>query len=124
MIDGVAGLGARTFFLPQIRVLARWDNGVCTTARNGFMAPFRVIGVIAANTCDGFVQADLFQQTGHHGRVASGIVGYFDGADFQGGGINAQVDLPPLAAIVGTMLFGLPLAFTEHLDAGAVGQQV
>lgn len=124
MENSVSGFGARTFILPQLGVLARWDNGVCTTARNGFVASFRIIGAVPADACDGFAQADLFQQTGHHGCIASGVVGYFDGPDFQRGGINAQVDLAPLAAIVSPMLFGLSLAFAQHLDASAIDKKV
>jgi hypothetical protein len=33
------------------------------------------------------------------------------------------VDLAPLATVIGPMLFGLPLTFTRHLDAGAVDQE-
>src|SRR5450830_302361 len=100
------------------------NNGLRATPRNGFMAAFRVIGAVATDARDRLVHANLVEQTRQYRRVAGGVVGHLDGPDLQRGGVYAQVHLAPLTAILGAMLFSLPLSFTNHLDAGAVDQQV
>ena len=66
----------------------------------------------------------MFEQTRHHGRVAGGVIGHLNGADFQRGYINTQVNLTLLTAVIGAMFFGFPLAFAKHFDAGAINKEV
>ena len=93
---------------------------MCTTLRNSFMTAFGVVGTIAADARDGLVSGNLVEQAGQYRRVAGSVIGYLDGPDFQRGCINAQVDFAPLATVLSAVLLGLALAFTQHLDAGAV----
>ena len=58
-----------------------------------------------------------------HRRITGNIVGYSGSLDFQCGR-NAEVDLTPLATVVSRMLFDLPLALTQHLDASTVDQEL
>lgn len=53
-----------------------------------------------------------------------GVAGDLDGPDLQGLCVDPEMDLAPLALVLGTMLFALPLAFAQELDARAVRQQV
>ena len=87
------------------------------------MVALRVIRAVATDARDGLVIVDLVQQARQHRRVPGGVVGHFDGPDFQRGRVNAQMDLAPLTTVVGTMLFGLPFAFAQYLDTAAVVDQ-
>ena len=91
--------------------------------RNCFVTAFGVEGTIAANTGNHLIGGNLVEEARQHRRITGRVVGYFDSPDFQCGRINAKVNLAPLATVVGPMLFGLPLAFTRRLDAGAVDQE-
>lgn len=88
------------------------------------MTAFCVVGTITADTCDSLVNTDLLEQTRQHRCIASSVIGHLDSTDFQRGGVNPQVDLAPLATIIGPMFLPLPLAFTEHFDASAVDQKM
>jgi hypothetical protein len=88
------------------------------------MTAFSVLGTIAADTYNGLVGGNLVEQAWQYRRIACGVVGHFNGPDFQRGRVNAKVDLTPLATVVGPMFFGLLLAFAKHLDARAVDQKV
>ena len=45
-------------------------------------------------------------------------------SDLQRGSNNAEMHLVPLAELIYAIVFGLHIAFTRHLDAGAVYQQM
>ncbi len=81
------------------------------------MAGFGVIGTIPAHRRNSFSLRDLRQQLRQHRRVADAVVCDFNRPDLQGLCINAQMYLAPLAAVFGTMLFGLPLAFTRSFSS-------
>ncbi len=66
----------------------------------------------------------LRQQLRQHRAIARTIVGHFYCPDFQRLRIYAQMQFAPLAAVVSAMLFHLSLAFTHHLDAGAIDQEM
>jgi hypothetical protein len=83
------------------------------------MTALRVISAIAANACDDLVIGDLAEQARQHRRIAGGVVGHLDCPDLQRRRINTQINLAPLATIVSAMLFGLLLAFAQHLNARA-----
>jgi hypothetical protein len=87
--DCVAGCGARTMVLPWLGVLASWDNRLCPTLRDRFMTAFGFVGTIAADACDGLVGGNLIEQAWQYRRIACGVVGYFNGPDFQRGRVNA-----------------------------------
>ena len=122
--DGVAGYGARTMVLPWLGVLVSGDNRLRPKLRNRFVTAFGVVGTITVDAGDDLVGGNLVQQARPHRRITGSVVGYFDSPDFQCGRINCEVDLAPLATVVGPMLFGLTPAFTEHLDASAVDKEV
>ena len=84
----------------------------------------RVISAIATNAGDGLVGWNLIQQRWQDRRVADTVVGYFHRPDLERGRVDPEVHLAPLAAIVRAMLFRLPFAFAQHLDARAVHQQM
>jgi len=109
--DGVAGFGTRALLLPWLGVLASRDNRLRPTFHDPFVTTFGVVGTIAADAGDDLIGGNLVEQARQHGRIAGSVVGDFDSPNFQRGRVNAKVDLAPLATIVGTMLFGLPLAF-------------
>jgi hypothetical protein len=87
---------------------------------NGLMTELPVVGAVTTNAGDAFFSADLVKQARQHRGVSGRIVSHFDSSNLQRSCVNAQVNLAPLATIVGAMLFGFSLAFAEHLDAGAV----
>jgi hypothetical protein len=122
--NSVAGFGARTLVLPWPGVLASGDNRLRPKLRNRFVTAFGVVGTIAADAGNDLISGNLAEQARQHRRITGSIVDYFYRQDFQCGRINAKVDLAPLATVIGPMLFGLPLTFTRHLDAGAVDQEV
>ncbi len=65
-------------------------------------------------------RVDAFQRL----AIAIEFVGGAVARIFQCGGVDIKMDLAPLAAVVGVALLCLPPAFTQHLDAGAVDQQM
>lgn len=88
------------------------------------MACLGVVSTIAADTGNGFIWRYLAEKFRQHGRIARAVVSDLDGTDVQRAGINGQVYFAPLAPVFGTVLFTLPFAFTQELDAGAVDQQI
>ena len=122
--DGVTGYSTKTLVFPWFGVLASGDNRLRPTLRNRLVTGFSVVGTIAADAGNSLVRGNLVEQARQYWCVAGGIVGHFNGLDFQRGRVNSKVDLAPLATVVGPMLFGLPLAFAKHLDARAVDQEV
>jgi len=96
------------------------NNCLRPTLRNRFVTAHDVVGTIATDAGHVIINGNLIKQTLQHRRIAGGVVGHFDRPDFQRGRVNAKVDLAPLTTIVGSMLFGLLLTFTQFLDAGAV----
>lgn len=52
------------------------------------------------------------------------MVDYLDRPDIQSGGIDSQVDLALGPAVLGAMLFYLPLSLAINLEASAIDQQV
>jgi hypothetical protein len=122
--DSVAGFGARTLALPWFGVLASGDNRLRPTFRNRFVTAFGVVGTIAADARHGLASWNLLKQAWQYRRIAGGVVGHFNGPDFQRVRVNVKVDLALLATVIGPMFFGLPLAFAQHLDACAVDQEV
>jgi hypothetical protein len=88
------------------------------------MAAFRIVSTITADPGELLFRRNLTQQVGQHRRITDAVIGHFHGANLKCGSINTEADLAPLVAIVGAMLPGLPFAFTQHLDAGAIDQQV
>jgi hypothetical protein len=86
----------------------------------GLTTALRVIGAVATNARDDFVIGDLVERARQRWRVTGGVVCDLDGPNLQRGRVNVQVDLAPLATLVGTMLLGRPLTFAQHLDTGAV----
>lgn len=87
------------------------------------MTAFGIIGTIAADARDGLVAGNLVEQVRHYRCIAGCVLGHFNGSDFQRGRVNSKVRLAPLAAVVGPKLFGLLLAFAQHLDNRAVDQE-
>ena len=49
---------------------------------------------------------NLIAQTRQHGCLPSGVAGHLDGPDFERAGVNAQVHLAPLRAVVGAVFLG------------------
>jgi len=95
--NGIAGFCTGTLALPWLGVLASRDDRLCTALRNRFVTAFRVVGAVATDASDHLVGGNLVEQARQYRRVAGGVVGYLDGPDFQGGRVNAKVDLAPLA---------------------------
>lgn len=57
-------------------------------------------------------------------RIALAVVRDFNGTNLQGFRIDAQMHFSPLPAIFRAMLLGFSLTFAQHLDAGAIHQQM
>lgn len=104
--DRIASIRVGAPILPRFGVLAGRDDRMGT-------AP-----------CDGLALCNLVEQPWQHRRVAGCVIGHFDSPDFQCGRIEAKMGLAPLAAVLRAVLLCFPFAFAEHLDAGAVDQQV
>jgi hypothetical protein len=100
------------------------DNRICLTQGDDFMAAFRIVGAITADAGNVRFRRNFTQQVGQHGSITDAVVGHFHGPDFECGSINTEMDLAPLAAVIGAMLLGLPFALAQHLDASAMEQQV
>jgi hypothetical protein len=122
--DSVTGFGTGTLVLPWLGVLASGDYRLRPTFCNRFVTGFGVVGTIVADARHGHFSRNLVEQAREYRCIASGGVGHFNGPDFQRGRVNPKVDLAPLATIVGPVLFSLPLALAQHLDARAVDQEV
>lgn len=86
------------------------------------MATLGVVGAIATHRGNPFRRRNLAQQLRQHRGIAHRVVGHFNRPDFQRLRIDAQMHLTPLAAVFRAVLFRFPLAFAQHLDAGAVDQ--
>ena len=91
---------------------------------NGLMAALRIVSAITADAGKLLFQRNLTEQVGQHRSITDAVVGHFHGPDFSRGSINTEMDFAPLAAVVSAVLFGLPFTVAQHLDAGAVDQQV
>jgi hypothetical protein len=76
----------------------------------------------AAHRSNNFVIWNLRKQFWQHGRIANRTAGHRNGTDSQGFGIHSDVHLAPLPTIVSTLLFALPLALAQHLNARAIDQ--
>ena len=100
------------------------DNGIGLTQSDRFMAALRIVSAITADAGELLFRRNLTWQIGQHRRITDAVVGYFHRSDFECDSINAEMDLAPLAAVIGAMLLRLPFAFAQHLDAGAIDQQV
>lgn len=126
--NGISGIGAGAPILPRFGILASRDDRLCTTPGDGLVTALRVIGTVAADADagagDGFAVCNLVEQAWQHRCVADCVIGHFDSPDFQRRRIDAKMGLAPLATVARAVLLRLPLAFAEHLDAGAVDQQV
>ncbi|GKT21958.1 hypothetical protein AVHM3334_06645 [Acidovorax sp. SUPP3334] len=59
-----------------------------------------------------------------HRRIAHAAVGDLDGPYLQCLGIDAQVYLAPLPAVLGAVFLAFAFTFAQELDPGAVHQQV
>lgn len=86
------------------------------------MATLGAVGAVPADAQQRLVRRNLIEQAGLHGHVAAGVVSHLERTDLQALGNDAQMHRVPLAQVVSAVLAGLPLA--QHLDAGAVHQQV
>jgi len=91
---------------------------------DGLMASLGVIRTVSADAGHGFVLRYLSQQMRQHGGIPHTVVGHLDGPYLQGLGINAQMHLAPLPAVLGTVLLALPLPLAQKFDAGAIHQQL
>jgi len=102
----------------------RWNDCFLASPCNRPMTAFRFIRAVAADARNRFVISDLVEQARQHRCVVGRIVSHFDGSDFQRGCDEAKMELALLAAVIGGALLCLPSAFTQHLDAGTVDQQM
>lgn len=83
-----------------------------------------VVGAIGRYGADVFAHGDLLQQVWQNwaDAVSAGCTLHLP--DVGGCGIHRHMDLAPLAAVLNTVLAGLPFTVTEELDPGAVHEQV
>lgn len=88
------------------------------------MAGLGIVSAIPGYRANGCVLGNLGKEVRQHRRITRPIAGDIDGPDFLGFGVNPQVHLTPLPAVVGAMLLGFPLTLTEHFDARAIHQQM
>src|SRR4051812_14908154 len=98
--DGIAGFGTRTCILPWLGVLSSWNNGLRAALRNRLMTALGVVGAISMNARDVLLHGNLIDQARQHRCIAGGVVGHLDSPDFQRTGVNAQMNLSPLTAVV------------------------
>lgn len=83
------------------------------------------LGVISTITRHGGNRrGNLGEQFRQHWGIAHAVAGDLNRSNFQRLGINPQMHLAPLAAVVGTVLLGFPFAFAQHLDPSAIDQQM
>lgn len=120
----VTGVRPCGVLFPGLAVLAHGNDHHCVARCDAGMARLRVIGPVAADRGDGLGLGNLRQQVRQHGRIADAIAGDAYRPDFQGFRVNAQMHLAPLQTVLRSMFPGLPFAFADHLDAGAVDQQM
>lgn len=120
----IAHFAARMTCLPDLDVLARWDDGVGLSLGDGRVARFGIVGTVATDAANGLVGWYLAEQLWQHGGITYAVVSDLDGPNFKRARINAQMHLAPLAPVFGPVFLAFPLAFTRELDAGAVDQQI
>ena len=109
--------------LPRLGVLARGDHRLRISLGNRRMARLGVVGTVPTDAGNRLIGWYLLQQLEQHGRIAHAVVGHLDGPDLQRVGINTQVQLAPLAPVLGPVLLAFPFAFAKERNAGAVHQQ-
>jgi hypothetical protein len=117
--DGIASCGGEGV-VPMAQHFLR--VGMIAFA-NWLMTAFRVVRAITTDACEDFMIGSLLEQALQHRRVTGGVVRDFACPDFQRR-IDAKVDLAPVMMEVEAVFLCRPLAFAEHLDAGAVYQGV
>jgi len=122
--DVVARIRTAAIRLPELGVFAGRDDGIGGARSDGVIAVFRVVCTIATDAGNVLASRNLIEQSWQNGGATDTIVSHFHGSDLERGGVDPKVHLAPLAAIVGAMLFRLPLAFAKHLDARTVYQQM
>lgn len=91
---------------------------------DGRVAASGVIGAVAVDRDNGLILGDLRQQIGQRLAIPAGIARDLDRSDIEGFRIDADVDLVPLAAVKNLVFPRFPSPITDHLDPGAVDQQV
>lgn len=118
------GPGAWYGLLPGAAVAAGRDHGSGLAGGDGGVAGPRVVGAIGGDGADRLLGRDLLEQFGEHGPVTDTASGHLDRPYLQRLGVDAQVDLGPLAWPRGAVLAAGPVPFAHGLNAGAVDQQV
>lgn len=110
--------------LPGLGVLPGWDDDMRNAQRNAFMTVLRVVRTVTIDAGNALVSRNLAQQRWQDRCVADTVIGHFHGPDLERKRIDPEMHLAPLAAMFCPVLLRLPLAFTQHIDASAVHQQV
>lgn len=83
-----------------------------------------VIGPIGGDGGNLLVRHDVVQKMGQHRSIADCTAGDFDSPHFQCFLVDAGVDFPPNLPSRTAVLARMPLAFTLHLEASAINQEV
>jgi hypothetical protein len=78
-------------------VAAGGDHGRGLASGDGGVTGSGVVSPVGRDGAEDLVCRDLLQQLGEHGPVTDTAPGHLDGSDLQRLGIDAQVDLGPLA---------------------------
>jgi hypothetical protein len=84
----------------------------------------RVKGAVRSHGVDGLIFGNLIKKRRQHGGVTDAAAGHFDSPDLQRVGVDAKVNLAPLARFRRSMLARAPFAVAGDLDPGAVDQEM